>query len=240
MKNNAKVVIVTGAKRGIGKAISKTFARESFNLALCSLDPDGVKSVLEEINAENKDITVLYQNLDVSDESDVKDFIAAVIDEFGKIDVLINNAGVVRTGSVEKMSEDDWDLVLDTNTKGPFLMMKHVIPHMKNNKSGHIINVTSIASKSGLRGFGAYCSSKFALLGLSLSVKEELRKDNIQLTIVSPGAVDTDIWEYIEGDFDHTKMVTSEDIANAVLFAVKNSNSCTVDEIQVTPKLGKV
>lgn len=240
MKNSEKVAIITGAKRGIGRAIAEKLAQESINLALCSLDPEGAEKLLEEIKEIYPDITVLYQNVDVTDESDVKDFIEQVIDEFGRIDILINNAGVVRTVTTEKMKEEDWDLVMDTNAKGPFLMMKHVIPHMKRNKQGHIINITSIMAKMGMRGFGAYCASKFALMGLALSTKEELRKDNIQLTLITPGAVDTDIWEHIDGTFDHSQMVTPEEIAKSVVFAIKHSESCTVDEIQVTPKMGRV
>jgi len=240
MKKCEKVAIITGAKRGIGRAIAENLARESVNLALCSLDPEGAESIIEEIKEINPDITVLYQNVDVTDESDIIDFINKVVDEFGKIDLLINNAGVVRTITTEKMQEDDWDIVMDTNAKGPFLMMKHVIPHMKMNHQGHIINITSIMAKIGMRGFGAYCASKFALLGLSLSTKEELRKDNIQLTLITPGAVDTDLWEYIDGEFDHSKMVTADEIAKTVVFAINNSRNCTVDEIQVTPKMGRV
>lgn len=233
-----KVAIITGAKRGIGKAITLKLAQEGLNLALCSLNSEGSEELVSEVKTLNNNTKVLYRSVDLKNAAEVKAFIADVNKQFGKIDIIVNNAGVVRVGPVIKTEESDWDLVMDTNLKAPFLVIKEVLPFMKTNGNGHIVNITSLAGKEALPCLGAYCASKFGLIGFSLALKEELRRDNIQLSLVQPGAVTTDIWNDIPGEFDHSKMATPEDIANSVLFVLKNADSCTIDEIVVMPKSG--
>ncbi|MEW5818781.1 MAG: SDR family oxidoreductase [Cyanobacteriota bacterium] len=235
-----KVAIVTGAKRGIGKEIAKQLALNGADLALCSLNTDGVESVIEEIQSINNSIKIIYNQVDIRDSVQVSSFIEKVVNQFSKIDILINNAGIVRSGSIISTSETDWNLVIDTNLKGVYLLMNRVIPEMKKNALGHIINISSICGKTAFPYLGAYTASKFGLIGLSLSVKEELRKENIHLSIIHPGAVDTDIWGSIPGDYNHSLMVRPDEIAKGVLFILQNSENCTVDELQITPKPGMV
>lgn len=235
-----KVAIITGAKRGIGYAIAKSLAKEGVNLAICSLDETNLAKVAKELQTLNNQIKVIFKKVDVRNIEEINDFVDAIIKEWGHIDILINNAGVARAAFLVDADCTDWDLTMDTNVKGPFLLMKQVIPLMKTNGGGHIINICSIAGKRVLPAMSIYCASKFALRGLSLTIKEEVRKDNISVTIIDPGAVDTDIWKDLPGDYDHSKMVQPEDIASGVLFALKNADTCVVDEIQICPKAGKI
>jgi 3-oxoacyl-[acyl-carrier protein] reductase len=231
-----KVAIITGGKRGIGKAIAFQLAAKGVNLAICSKSREGLEMLEQELNTVKTDIKVICHAVDICKNSDVELFIQSIYENFGQIDILINNAAVIRPGMLHETTEKTWYEVMDTNLKGPFLVMKNVIPIMKKQRSGHILNICSVLAKEGFANFSLHCAAKFGLRGLSLSVREELKKDNIIVSIVNPGTVSTDMWMDIDGEHDHSKMVKPEEIANAVLFALSNSDKCVIDELDVTPK----
>lgn len=234
-----KVALVTGAKRGIGLKIAEFLIKEGVHVALCSVSSEGSEKVVESLKALNPEAKIKYQVLDVKNFLAVKKYTDEIEKEFGKIDILINNAGVFCWGPVEELSDDDMNLMIDTNLKGPFYLMKSVIPSMKKQGWGYIVNISSVAAKTVFYGAGLYSASKAALNQMSKSAKEELRNSNIHISTINPGAVSTDIWAGVEG-VDHSKMVTVEDVATSVLFVLKNSDTCTFDEIDVTPRCGKV
>lgn len=235
MEIKDKVAIITGAKRGIGKAIALKMAQENVNLALITKHKEGLKDTLDEIKTINPDIQIISKVLDVSDSKEVESFVKKVAKNIGKIDILINNAGITRPNSITKMPEEDWDLVINTNLKGPFLMMKYVIPYMIKNKWGYIININSTMAKQVYPYVPAYCASKFGLDGLSQSVKEEVRKYNIQMTNIFPGAVNTDMWNDITKETDRSRFLCPDIIASAVITALKNSDNSTIDELIINP-----
>ncbi|MDJ0597295.1 MAG: SDR family oxidoreductase [Crocosphaera sp.] len=237
MDLHGKVAIVTGGKRGIGKAISKKLLKEGVKLAICSKNGEGLDLLEKELKMVT-DNYPLCRIVDIRKGAAVSSFIQEVYRSFGKIDILINNAATIRTGLIEDMTEEDWELLIDTNLKGPFLTMKYVIPYMKENSSGSIVNICSGLSKTGYPNFSIHCASKFGLRGMSLAVKEELRKDNIRIMILNPSSVDTDIWNYIGGDYNRKKMVSSDEVAASVLFMLKNSTNCTIDELDIAPGKG--
>ncbi|NEP59523.1 MAG: SDR family oxidoreductase [Symploca sp. SIO2G7] len=237
MDLNGKVAIVTGGKRGIGKAISKILLKEGVNLAMCSKNEEDLDLLEKELKIVANN-SPLCRAVDIRNGIAVSSFIQEVYRSFGKIDILINNAATIRSGLLEEMTEEDWELLIDTNLKGSFLTMKYVIPYMKQNSSGSILNICSGLSKKAYPNFSIHCASKFGLRGMSLAVKEELRKYNIQVMILNPSSVDTDIWNYIEGDYNHRKMVSSDEVADSVLFMLKNSTNCTIDELDIAPRQG--
>ena len=231
-----KVIIVTGGKRGIGKAISILLAREGANLVICARNQDGLETLKEQLSFINKDIKVFCKAVDVRMPEQVNLFIDEVKQNFGRIDVLINNAAIISHGLLHETNNFNWDIVIETNLKGPFLCMKHVIPHMKDQQSGHIINIGSISTKLGFAVFSLYCASKFGLRGMSIALREELRADNIQVSIINPGCVDTEMWEQIPGEHNLELMMKPEDIAQAVLYILNNANNSTIDELDITSK----
>lgn len=235
MDIKGKVAIITGAKRGIGKAIAIKLAKEGVNLALITKNKKGFEETIKELQTINPDIKIMFKTMDVSDSKKVESFTKKVAKEIGRIDILINNAGITRPNSIMKIAEKDWDLVINTNLKGPFLMMKYVIPQMIKNKWGYIVNINSTMAKQVYPYAPAYCASKFGLDGLSQSVKEEVRKYNIQITNIFPGAVNTDMWDDITKETDRSRFLCPDMVASSAIMAIKNSDSCTIDELIINP-----
>ncbi|TMW73430.1 SDR family oxidoreductase [Alteribacter natronophilus] len=185
MKN--KVVIVTGGARGIGKAVSKMLAEEEGTKVLAVAKHEkSLESLKEEASG------IFGYTCDVTDSEQVKNLIHRVMEDFGRVDVLVNNAGIGVWETVEEMSEENWDLQLNTNLKGVFLLSKHVFPVMKEQGGGHILNVASDLAYTSREKTGAYCASKWGLLGLSGSLLKEGAPYNIKVSTVSPGLVQTD------------------------------------------------
>lgn len=231
-----KVVIITGGKRGIGKAISILLAGEGAHLAICARNQEGLETLKEQLSFINKDVKVFCKAVDVRIPEEVSSFIDEVKQKFSRIDVLINNAAIINHGLLHETNNFNWDIVIETNLKGPFLCMKHVIPYMKEQQSGHILNIGSILAKKGCTNLSLYCATKFGLRGMSLSAREELRADNIRVSIINPGCVDTEMWEQIPVKHDFEFMIKPDDVAQSVLYILKNTNKCTIDELDITSK----
>ena len=208
MKLEGKVAIVTGGGRGIGRGIALALAREGADIAVVETDtldspfnqygtkevkgyPEAQK-VVKEIQALGRRAIAI--RADVSKWEQVQAMVKRTIDELGRIDILVNNAGVINVSNVENMEEEAWDLVMDVNVKGIFLGCKAVIPYMKRQGGGKIINVASIAGKNGFAGLAHYCASKFAVVGFTNALAKELAQDNITVNAICPGIVKTAMW----------------------------------------------
>jgi NAD(P)-dependent dehydrogenase (short-subunit alcohol dehydrogenase family) len=188
---DGKVTLVTGASRGIGYATAIALAKAGARVVVAARNAGGLEKVVERISGLNG--VCLPVQADVTDEASVRRLVERAIAHFDRIDVLINNAGAVVYGPAERARIEDWDTVIDTNLKGPFLCMREIIPIMTRQDGGHIINV---ASQTGLNGFpnlAIYCASKFGLIGLSKSLGRELSSSKIRVSYVCPGYVDTDL-----------------------------------------------
>ena len=142
--------------------------------------------------------------------------------------------------SLIETSIEDWDWMLNINLKGAFLCTKRVLPCMIEQKEGHIVNIVSVAGIQPFHSSSAYCASKYGMMGLTAVTREEVRKYNIIVTAILPGAVDTPIWNNIEGDFDRSKMMPPEDIAQTVIFACKQSEKTLIEDIIVRPVAGNL
>jgi 3-oxoacyl-[acyl-carrier protein] reductase len=190
MEYDGKIVIVTGAGSGIGKAIAKMFALEGAFVIACDIDRAKVKNTTAEITKlKGKAIS---KDFDVSEEYPIREAVEQILEEYGKIDVLVNAAGIIFLGRIEDISTKQWDRVLDVNLKGTFLMSKEVIPCMKERKKGCIINITAAAAKTGgLNVGGNYVASKGGISSLTIHMAKQLAPFGIRVNAISPGPVDT-------------------------------------------------
>ena len=231
-----KVVVVTGAARGIGRAIAIELLESGFFTALCSKNLQTMASLETEISSFAG--SFMISSVDISVEEDVGRFISSVAEKKGKIDVLINNAGVVHTGPVEKTDTEQWDEMMAVNAKGTFLMVKHALPLIP--RGGHIVNIGSNASKKGFPGWAAYCASKFAVLGFTNSLREEVRERGIKVSAVLPGPTKTDVWDSLGGEWDRAKMMSPEITAKTVLSVINQPLEANIDEIDIVPSTGNL
>lgn len=231
-----KIAIVTGAGRGIGRATAVELLEAGFFTALCSKSQESAASLETEISSFAG--SFIISSVDISIEEEIEKFISNVAEKKGRIDVLINNAGVVYTGPVEKTDTEQWDEMMSINARGTFLMVKHSLPLMP--RGSHIVNIGSNASKKGFPGWAAYCASKFAVLGFTNSLREELRDRGIRVSAVLPGPTKTDIWDSLGGKWDRAKMMSPEVTAKTVLSVINQPPGANIDEIDIVPSTGSL
>ena len=229
-----KIAIVTGAARGIGRATAIELLEAGFFTALCSRSRQSSASLETDISSFAGNFMI--SSVDISIEEEIQRFISSVAEKKGRIDVLINNAGVVYTGPVEKTDTEQWDEMMAVNARGAFLMVKHSLPLMS--RGGHIVNIGSNASKKGFPGWAAYCASKFAVLGFTNSLREELRDRGIKVSAVLPGPTKTDIWDSLGGKWDRARMMSPEVTAKTVLSVINQPPGANIDEIDIVPSTG--
>jgi short-subunit dehydrogenase len=184
-----KTVLITGGSRGLGLVMAREFAREGARLAICARDEQELEQAridLEEFGAE-----VFPVQCDITNKQDVTEMVGAVNSQFGNIDVLVNNAGVIQVGPLEVMTYEDFELAMKAHFWGPLNTIMAVLPSMRQRKSGRIVNITSIGGKVSVPHLVPYSASKFALVGLSKGLRAELRKDGIVVTTICPGLMRT-------------------------------------------------
>jgi NAD(P)-dependent dehydrogenase (short-subunit alcohol dehydrogenase family) len=199
-----KVVMITGASKGLGKALTLYFAKEGYNLAICARNEQGIEEVKKE--AEQFGAAVLAVRADMSKSKDVERFVALSEEHFGRIDVLINNASILGPSPMPYLldyPEQDFEEVLRVNTIGPFLVTRRVLPIMLQKQQGSIINITSEAGATGYAGWGAYGISKFALEGLTETWADEVSESGVRVNMVDPGEMDTDMHQLAVPDCDY-------------------------------------
>lgn len=228
-----KVAIVTGAGRGIGRAIALALGRAGARVVLAARSEAELRGVAEEIRGGDGDALVLPT--DVTRDDDMESLVKRTLKEWGSIDILVNNAGWGKTGPVVNSKVEDWDVTLQVNLRAPMVLSRLVLPAMLEKKSGAIINIGSISAKAGQANTAAYSASKFGLLGFTQSLFEEVREYGVKVSVIHPGFVDTPLIPQNKR-VDRSKMIRPEDIAETVLFVLSSPpNSCPV-EITVRPQ----
>lgn len=195
MKLKGKVALVTGGGRGIGRGIALALSTEGADVAIADIDYSNAQRVTEEVTKAGRNSIAV--KVDVTNWAQVHAMIKRTIEELGRLDIMVNNAGVISVAPVELLDEDAWDHVMTVNAKGTFLCCKAVIPHMKSQGSGKIINLSSIAGKMGVPSIAHYVASKFAIVGFTNALAKELAKDNITVNAICPGFVDTYMWDIL-------------------------------------------
>lgn len=236
MKLKDKVVIVTGAGQGIGEAIVRRFAKEGAVLELVDRNESTLSALTEELN--KADVKASYHVLDVTNSEQVKATVAKVFEKHNRIDVVINNAGITRDGMTAKISDEDWDSVLDINLKAPFLMVKEVFPIMKAQNSGSIINASSVSALGNI-GQSNYTASKAGLIGLTKTWALEFARYNIRVNSVAPGFTETPMVSTVP-DAVKAKIVervplkrfaTADEIASAYCFFASDDASFVTGQV---------
>lgn len=194
MELNDTVAIVTGAARGIGRGVALSLARAGAHIVIADLP--AVQNDMDEtvrlIEAEG--VQSLAAHCDVTNEAQVSSLVSTTLERFGRIDILVANAGVISVAPVAAMTEEQWDRVLDVNVKGTFLCSKAVAPHMIERRAGRIITMSSQAGRRGSPGLAHYCASKFAIIGFTQALALELAPFNVTVNAVCPGEVDSAMW----------------------------------------------
>jgi len=228
----AQVGVVTGAGRGIGAAIARTLAGLGATVVVCGRTRSALESTAKTI-AEARGKTEVV-TCDVTDLRSVEAAAQHVEKTFGRIDVLVNNAGVGGFGGpLHQLPPEGWDQILNTNLRGVYYMIRCFAPAMIRARSGHIINISSLAGKNALPNGAAYAASKWGLNGLTYSVAEELRGHNIRVSVICPGSVDTELSPH--AGKDHTKMLQPDDVAHVVKMLVTQAPQAFVSEILLRP-----
>jgi 3-hydroxy acid dehydrogenase / malonic semialdehyde reductase len=238
-----QVAVITGASSGIGRAAALMLAREGFKIAIAARNTEKLEQTAREIEAETG-VAPYVGTLDVRDEQQVKSFVAGVVGHFGRIDVLLNNAGLAKgvTPLIEEEDAGNWDQMIDTNVKGLLLMTREAVPHMIKGGNGHVINLGSTAGREAYAGGAVYCASKFAVRAITSALRQELLGKPVRVTTVDPGMVETDFSVVRLGDQEKADAVyegmtplTAEDIADIIVFAATRPKHVNLDEIVVKP-----
>jgi 3-oxoacyl-[acyl-carrier protein] reductase len=229
-----QVAVITGAGRGIGGAIAVKLANLGVTTVLCGRTLAPLQATAAAISKSGGQPDVAP--CDVTDLHSVETVAAHVDRSFGRLDILINNAGVAGAGGpLHAFPPESWDQVLNTNLRGVYYCIRAFAPMMIRARTGHIINISSLAGKNALPNGAAYAASKWGLNGLSYSVAEELRTHNIRVSVVCPGSVDTELSPH--AGKDKSKMLQPDDIAHAVVMLVTQSPQSFVSEILLRPTL---
>lgn len=231
MSLTGKKALVTGASRGIGRAVALKLAREGADLIVTATSLERAKQTADEILLLGR--KAIPVKADVSDSADVEALFQIVSAEFGALDILVNNAGITRDGLLVRMKDEEWDAVIDVNLKGTFACTREAIKLMSKAKSGRIVNISSVVGEMGNAGQANYCASKAGMIGFTKAVAREYAKRNITVNAVAPGFIETDmtgvlsdaVREELLRQIPVNRFGRPDDIANAVYFLVSDLGS---------------
>jgi len=228
--------VITGASRGIGKAIARIFALHGYNLFLCSKNEQNLLPTIDELKKDFPNITVDGRAMDIGNKEQARLFGEWVSGNTDSIDVLVNNTGTYIPGNVSDEKDGTLESMLEVNLYSAYHTTRTLLPKMKEAKSGHIFTICSIASLDAYPGGGSYSISKYALLGFTRNLREELKEHRIKVTAVIPGAVYTDSWK--GSGVSEQRIMEAEDIARMVYAASQLSPQAVVEDIVLRPQLG--
>lgn len=236
--NENKLAIVTGGSRGIGKAIAIKLASAGYNIVInYAGNTEAANQTIEEIKKFN--VTAEAYKFDVSNQAEVEENIAKIIEKYGRIDVLVNNAGITRDDLFIRMTEDKWSAVINTNLNSAFYVTKPVVKLMMKQRFGSIVNTTSVVGVYGNVGQANYSAAKAGLIGFTKSLAKELGARNIRVNAVAPGFIATDMTKDLANIDEYLKLIslkrlgTADDVAQAVKFLAVDSDYITGQVLEV-------
>ncbi|CDE54063.1 MAG: 3-oxoacyl-[acyl-carrier-protein] reductase [Clostridia bacterium] len=233
-----KCALITGATRGIGKQIAITLAKQGYNIALnYRKENEELENTKKEI--EKIGVQILAVKGDVANFEDCENFVKQVIERFGQIDVLVNNAGITKDMLLMRMKKEDFEQVIDTNLVGTFNVTKNVVPYMMKARSGRIINISSVVGISGNAGQTNYSASKAGIIGFTKSLAKEIASRNILVNAVAPGFIETNMTDVLKDDVKQEiakniplkRMGTAQDVANVVKFLASDDSSYITGQV---------
>jgi NADP-dependent 3-hydroxy acid dehydrogenase YdfG len=243
MSNNieGKVVVITGASSGLGEAAARLLSAQGASVVLGARRADRIKSLADELTAKGG--KAIAMTTDVTDRAQVKNLVDAAVKDYGRINVMINNAGLMPQSLIEQLKIDEWDRMIDVNIKGVLYGIAAALPHMQRQKSGHIVNVSSVAGHKVGPGSTVYAATKHAVRAPSEGLRQEVKPYNIRTTVISPGAVATELPNTITDadaakrirQFYETFAIPADSFARAVAFAIGQPEDVDINEILFRP-----
>ena len=232
-----KLIVVTGGTKGIGRAILERFAQAGFDVATCARKQHELDALKDELESKWR-VTAYVAVADMSDKEQVVSFANFILSKRNRVDVLVNNAGYFIPGKVTEEAEGSLESMINANVYSAYYTTRALVSNMKKEKMGHIFNMCSIASFMAYPNGGSYAISKFALLGFSKVLREELKEFNIRVTAVMPGATKTASWEGT--DLPDSRFMKPEDVAEAIFGAYGLSDRTVMEEVILRPQLGDI
>ncbi len=240
-KLDGKVAVITGASSGIGEATAEALAAEGASVVVAARREDRLSDLVERINGNGG--KALPVECDVTDEEQAHGLIQKAKDEYGQVDILVNNAGVMQLSKVEKGLSDEWRTMFNVNVLGLLYATDAAVQVMKEQGSGHLVNISSVAGRRSRATTGVYSGTKFAVNAISEALREELLEDNIRVTMVEPGAVETELATHITDEEAQEALsgileldiLQPEDIANAIAYVVTQPERVSINEILIRP-----
>ncbi len=237
MELKEKVALVTGAAQGIGKAVALMLARHGADVIVADVNLEKAAETAREVEAIGRGAMAV--KVDVTRLSDVEQMVESALGRFGKIDILVNNAGIARDKLILRMTEEDWDTVLDVNLKGTFNCTKAVIKHMSKQRSGKIVNIASVVGEMGNAGQANYSASKAGVIGLTKTIAREFAQRGINVNAIAPGYIQTPMTdglpdkakEELKRMIPMERLGQPEDVAHAVLFLVSEASSYVTGQV---------
>lgn len=233
-----KLIVVTGGSKGIGRAIIEKFAANGFDVATCARNQEDLKKLELQIQKSFPSSNIFTTTADMADKEETKSFVSFIAALKRPVDVLVNNAGYFVPGSISTEPEGTLETMIHANLYSAYHTTRGLVQVMKDKKSGHIFNMCSIASIKAYSNGGSYAISKFALLGFSKCLREELKEFGIRVTAILPGATRTSSWD--ESDEPEERFMKAEDIADTIYSAYAISGRSVVEEVIIRPQLGDI
>ena len=229
-------IVITGGTKGIGKAIAEKFAEEGFNIAICARTKEDLKKLKKQLKKIYPKGSIITKKVDMQSKKQVEKFANLLLKKWGGVDVIVNNAAAFIQGSFLEEPDGLLESMMATNVYGSYYLTRKLLPNLINQKKGHIFNICSVASQKVYPNCSSYVISKFALLGFSKVLRQELMDKNIKVTAVIPGATLTNSWAGVE--LPEGRIMPPEDVAKAIWAAYDLGPSSTVEEIVMRPTMG--
>jgi NAD(P)-dependent dehydrogenase (short-subunit alcohol dehydrogenase family) len=230
-KLEGKIALVTGAGRGVGRAISTALAVESATVILAARAMHKLKQTADLVKEAGGVAEIV--ELELADEESIKNCIKTVADKFGRLDILINNAGITHSAKLEETAIEDWDRCFAVNARGPFIMCRGALQLLKKSKEATIINISSVVGIKGYPLQSAYTASKHALRGMSISLSEELRGTNIRVHVLCPGGINTEMVSRVRPDIKTDELIDPAEIAELVIYLLTHKGNAVIDELRI-------
>jgi NADP-dependent 3-hydroxy acid dehydrogenase YdfG len=238
---SGQVVAVTGASSGIGEAVARAVAEAGGSVSLAARRTDRIEALAREI--EQDDRRAIAITTDVTDEAQAKSFVDTTVNELGRIDVLINSAGVMLLGPVDGADTSEWRRMIDVNLYGVLYTTHAVVPHLKAQRSGHILNVSSLAGVRASAGSAVYNATKFGVNAFSEALRQELAEHDVRVTAINPGAVETELRSHLSDELQRDQrerytgvtLIEAHEIADVILYALAQPPHVSLNDIVIRP-----
>jgi len=230
-----KVALITGASRGIGKAICLALAKEAATIVLTARSIPKLQETAEQITSLGGKTHIVVTEL--TEEESIKNLVKVTGEKFGRLDILVNSAGVTHSAKLEQTTTEDWQRCIQVNARAPFILCREALPLLRKAKAAYIINIASVVGVKGYPLQSAYTASKHALRGMSIALAEELSQEpngsNIRVHLLCPGGVDTDMVQKVRPDIKKEDLMQPDEIAELVLYLVTHKGNAVIDELHI-------